>query len=222
MNKIITRKLLVFPNCNAKEKMNVDRTKIEIKNENNEIVKWEPLSDNTSIGCGINSLTFLGVFTREIGVKLTKNISFRGTSFAEIMYFLNEIGNTPQNLKEYITDVTTIEKLTDFLNILFSEIPGNTCVIAKLNRPNNILGHTIIFSKQKDGDIDKLYTIDPQIGKIWERNTVTSDEKIFNVWNKNPENRIISVSLIFVESSPNSHISPTKTKDIVFPQLKRM
>lgn len=212
-------KMLVFPSCNAKEKMNIDRTKIEIKNENNEIVKWEPLNDNTSIGCGINSLTFLGIFTREIGVKLANNISFMGTTFAEIMYFLNEIGNNPHNLKEYITDVTTVEKLTDFLNILFSEIPENTCVIAKLNRFTNGLGHTLIFSKQKDGDIDKLYTIDPQNGKIWERNTVTSDEKIFNVWNKN---QIISVSLIFVESSPNSHISPTKTKEFLFPQLKRM
>jgi len=215
-------KLLVFPNCNAKEKMNIDRTKIEIKNENNEIVKWEPLSDNTSIGSGINSLTFLGVFTREIGLKLTKNISFTATSFAEIIYLLNEIGHKPQKLKEYITDVTTIEKLTDFLNILFSEIPENTCVIAKLNHPANGLGHTVIFSKQKDGDTDKLYIIDPQIGKIWERSAESGDEKIFNLWNKNTENKIISVSLIFVEPSPDTHISPTKTKAIVFPELKRM
>lgn len=215
-------RLLVFTNCNAKEKMNYNKTKIEFKNKQNKIVEWKPLTDKTSIGCGINSLTFLGVFTRELGIKLVNNINFTGTSFIEMMYYLKEISDKPTNLKEYVTDVTTVEKLTDFLNTLFSEMPENTCVIAKLNRGQDILGHSVIFSKQKEEGVNTLYTIDPQLGSIKKRDPLTSDIKIFNAWNKDPQHKFISVSLIFEESLPNSIISPIKVKKITFPQLNRI
>lgn len=43
------------------------------------------LLNNRNLGCGINSLTYLGIFTRRQGENLVNVVNARGTTFDEMM-----------------------------------------------------------------------------------------------------------------------------------------
>jgi len=210
MAEVTNPRLLVFSDCNAREKMK------DKKNDN--VETWEPLSDDKSIGCGINSLTFLGIISKEIGKKIVKNIPKNvGTPFTFLMYYLMEISKRSTNLKEIRSDVSTLENTTKFLDALFNTLPDGCCVIATLNRNIGTLNHTIVFSKQKDDTgMDCLYKIDPQVGKLKKR---IDDTTIFNTWERM---NVVSVSLLFEDSLPSSIYSPKTYRNLTFNSLNKM
>jgi hypothetical protein len=165
--------LSVLQNCNMDERYKT----------------WKgPLLKNKNIGCGINALTFLDVFTRDEGEQLVKIINKRGTSFEEMMNMVfNKNKTTPQTLIEYSID--TLDNVKDFFENLKNMLPNNSCTIAKLMRyPDNgtpvkcnggslTSGHSIVFSKNNN----KLYYIDPQQEKLKE----SEDYNLtFKVWSK--------------------------------------
>jgi len=210
MSVVTSPRLLVFSDCNAREKM---KDKMDDK-----VKSWKPLSDDKSIGCGINSLTFLGIISEDVGKKIVKNIPRNiGTPFTFLMYYLMEISKRSTNLKEIRSDVSTLQNTTQFLDALFNALPDGCCVIATLNRNIGTLNHTIVFSKQKDDNgIDALYTVDPQVGKLKKR---IDDTKIFDAWNSN---NIVSVSLLFEDSLPSSMFSPKTHRNFTFHNLNKM
>ena len=168
-------KLLVFNNCSGEASFN----------------EWEntggTLLGNKSIGCGINSLCFLGIFTKELGQHLVRNILPTGTTFLEMMYYLTEISNTKVILTEHNFNIKTQQDLTNVLNAIYETMPENTCTVVKLNRPGGVLGHSVVFSRENN----QLYTIDPQDVKMWKRQ---DDSKLFNAWQNQ---RYLSLSVIF-------------------------
>lgn len=181
----MTDKLLIFSNCQGIARFD----------------EWEKtggtLLGNKSIGCGINSLCFLGVFTKELGEHLVKNILPSGTTFLDILYYLNELSSSKVIYTEHVYNLSTLPDLTNTLNLLHQLMPENSCTIVKLNRPSDMLGHTIVFSKENN----ILYTFDPQAMKKWERRDDTHDSSIFSAWKA--ENHI-SLSAVFDSSSISS------------------
>jgi hypothetical protein len=127
------------------------------------------LLGNKNLGCGINSLTYLGVFTRAEGESFVKILNERGTTFTELMnYVYNKNGQRPQFC--FYFDISNLENARVFTRTLESYLCDNCCTIAKLMRyPDEATvaplcngvrltsGHTIIFSK-RNGIIN---TIDP-------------------------------------------------------------
>jgi hypothetical protein len=142
----MTDKLLIFSNCQGIARFNA----------------WEEtggtLLGNKSIGCGINSLCFLGVFTKELGEHLVKNILPSGTTFLDILYYLNALSSSKVIYTEHVYNLSTLPDLTNTLNLLHQLMPENSCTIVKLNRPSDMLGHTIVFSKEND----ILYTLNEE------------------------------------------------------------
>lgn len=136
-------KMAAFLNCNAE----------------NRVVQWPgPLNGDSSVGCGINALTFLGLLSMTEGTQLQVQIASQGgTSFGTIMkYILNKL-HIEGTLAEAVFPVNSEG---DVHNILF-EINANMfpdqCIIVRLNRASGA-GHAIVFSKT-----DVLRTIDPHI-----------------------------------------------------------
>ena len=178
-------RLSYLKNCNSKERMN------------EWIRSGGTLRNNRTIGCGINSLTFLGVFTRQEGESYVDRICSSGTPFVEMMRYVKKYNNNNIDYQEVIFDISTDQLKVDFLNKLTDILPNNSCTVAKLNRLRDISkrpvpcqnftkGHSIVFSKENE----ELFTIDPQINFIKKRD----DSKLIPSWNKNC---YISVSLIF-------------------------
>ena len=147
------------------------------------------LNNNYIIGCGINSLVYLDVLTRENGEKLIETIEVRGTTFRELMaYVFKEKYNV--TLSAYrlpINDEFDVIAYIDFLN---NNLYDNCCTIAKYMRYddedekqlyNSSLtpGHTIIFSKQNG----ILHTVDP-LQKTDRVTTTLLAEKIYKVLKK--------------------------------------
>ena len=190
--------LSYLPNCNGQYRMQ----------------KWKEsggtLKQNTNLGCGINSLTFLGVFTRKDGEYYVENIGNNGTSFIDMMKHVSIFNKNQITYQEIIFYFDTDDSIPLFLDKITLMLPENSCTVAKLNRDKDRTkrpslcktfteGHSIVFSKEKG----ILYTIDPQQMKILERN----DSKIIKSWSSNC---YISVSLIFQPKYYNTPIQPIK------------
>ena len=164
------------------------------------------LLNNRNLGCGINSLTYLGIFTRQQGEALVNVVNARGTTFDEMMnYVFNRTGGNPQYKLQ--SSIRTQQDVQNFINELTTLLCEGCCTIAKLmrypdNSENPLLcngdaltsGHTIVFSK--NGGI--LYATDPQQGTrrrsdnaaaaytAWRRNCYQEAHLMFNI---QPDNR---------------------------------
>ena len=146
-------KLLVFKNCNAIEKFREWE------------ITHEPVLQKNSIESCINTLCFLGVFTKEVAEHFTKNVVTVNTSFIELMYYLKELSFITADYTEIINTIQTVENLTMFLDELYRAMPNNSCTIANINRSTGNSNIAIIFSKIHD----KLYIIDVQNHQMLER-----------------------------------------------------
>jgi hypothetical protein len=146
-----------LPNCDSKKRMDAWRA------------SGGALLGNKNIGCGINSLVFLGVFTRKEGDDLVRIINPRGTTFLEMMNFVAaRSGGNIQ--REVIFPITTVAQVQDFISHIKRNLGNNSCTVAKMMRyPDNstpvyckgILytsGHSVIFGVENN----TLYAIDPQ------------------------------------------------------------
>ena len=164
------------------------------------------LLNNRNLGCGINSLTYLGIFTREQGERLVNIVNARGTTFDEMMnYVFNRNGGNPQYRLE--GNIRTVDRVQNFIDHLTNILCEGCCTVAKLMRyPDNsqnpplchgealTSGHTIVFSK--NGGI--LYATDPQQGtrrrsndaaaafRAWQRQCYQEVHLMFNI---QPDNR---------------------------------
>jgi hypothetical protein len=130
------------------------------------------LLGNKNLGCGINSLTFLNVFSREEGEKLVKILDKRGTTFKEMMDFVMRQRNIPPQMLVAIP-IHTLEEVKIFIKNIKYQLGKNACTVAKLSRYSDYYeeipvsykgltsGHSVVFSVVED----KLYMIDPQIVK---------------------------------------------------------
>jgi len=150
------------------------------------------LLNNRNIGCGINSLTFLGVFTRQQGENLVRVINRRGTTFQEMMnYVFNSNGGNPQF--ERRIDIRNLQQTQSFIDFLQTTLPNGSCTIVKMLRyddntpPERVplfngsaltSGHSIIFSKDEEG---VLHAIDPQQGTHRRSDDAS---RAFNAWSR--------------------------------------
>ena len=146
------------------------------------------LLGNKNIGCGINSLVFLGVFTRKEGDDLVRVINPRGTTFSEMMNYVaaRSGGNTQ---REVIFPITTVAQVQDFISAIKRNLGENSCTVAKMMRyPDNstpvyckgllyLSGHSIIFGVENG----TLYAIDPQNDTFYESENA---EKALKAWGK--------------------------------------
>jgi len=149
------------------------------------------LLNNRNLGCGINSLTYLGVFTRQQGNALVNVVNARGSTFNELMdYVFNNNGRNPQFMFHF--NVDTLDNVINFINILTQLLCENCCTIVKFMRyPDDTphenaplcggeyltSGHTIIFSKNNN----VLWAIDPQQGT---RRRSDDPARAFAAWNR--------------------------------------
>jgi hypothetical protein len=159
----------------------------------NRYEKWNkeggPLLGNQNIGCGLNALAFLGVFTRAEGEHLVRIINPGGTSFAEMISFVFRWSKHPIFEGTYpVTtqqDIMALEMLlTDAENPFLS--PGH-CTVAKFMRyadgaPPKICngqhltsGHSVVLSNIGG----KLTVIDPQQKTFREHKS----DKALKAWN---------------------------------------
>jgi hypothetical protein len=138
-----------------------------------------------NIGCGINCLTFLGVFTRVQGEDLVRNINQNtGTSFTEMMNYVRRVNiarrqNDP-SFTAYNQHLQMIpidgDNLRHFIVTIRAMLGTNSCTIAKLmrhpfdtNNPINCrgsnltAGHSVVLSVQQNSIYNNsLLIIDPQ------------------------------------------------------------
>lgn len=180
-------------------KLAVLRNCVSDKRFNRQKLTGGALLGRKDLGCGLNALAFLSVFSRKQGEFLIKNIKPTGTSFLEIMNFVTSLNGYKTEFKEISVDISNPHKIISFFNELYNQMPENSCTIAKLMRNPNInqrspkcrnftIGHSLIFSKEGG----KLYTIDPQQGTKRERKQ-NSDEKVIKSFQNNC---YISVKLV--------------------------
>ena len=192
-------KLAHLPNCDVDERFE----------------KWKrdggTLLENKKLGCGINSLTFLGVFNRAQGEQIIKQIS-KGTSFIEMMNYVS-LYNKNVAYQEIIFHIGNAKQIINFITCLKYFLPDNCCTIAKFNRNKKIVmrgkltdGHSVVFSKTNN----EITTIDPQLlTKRIFNETKEFVEKILNVWSK--QQYYETVSLIFQpKTHKNKHIHKIK------------
>ena len=73
------------------------------------------LKGNTRIGCGLNSLTFLGIFTYEQGEQLVEQVTNEGTNFLEIMQYVAKFNNKSNtSYIEFLHPLDNLEQVTAF------------------------------------------------------------------------------------------------------------
>jgi len=169
------------------------------------------LLGNLNLGCGLNSLTFLGVLSRPKGEALVSIVNQKGTSFLEMMNYVYTFHQGSVNLSERSIPITTEAEVQQFLNILLQDLPDNSCTVAKLmrypdNTPPHLVpqckglvltsGHSIVFSKNRNPvtGLDEISAIDPQQMKL--RNNIKANTS-FPAWNNQC---YVSVSLIYGNS----------------------
>jgi hypothetical protein len=138
--------------------------------------KWlGPLNGNNKIGCGINILKFMD----EIDENTANNLYIyatttgQGTPFNFIVdWFNKKMRNNKINVRvyEYIFNIGTVNKFTNFFNYLFSVLINNTCIMVKFNRDiskakqrNLTPGHYVLISKHDD---NTLWTYEPIYSNI--------------------------------------------------------
>jgi len=171
---------------------------------------WEVagrIKGSEKIGCGINALTFLGVFTRYQAETLVEQIRPWGTSFSEMMNYVLLANSRKYNYIERRIPFITDEDYVSFLNEIEENLRmyHQPATIVKLNRNDDVFsrrkscqtyspGHTIVFTLDSSG---KLVTIELQIPKWLPRD----DEKIIKTWKANC---YISASLMYVTSRRNA------------------
>jgi hypothetical protein len=178
--------LYVYSQCNAADRFE----------------KWKSdggtLENNVNIGCGINALTFIGVFSRSTGKKLVRELMdtseqapSTGTSFLKMMQFVADFSKNGTKLTEVITNVTTFHQMEQFIMNVDASIGLNSCMIVKFNRSNTgeVAGHSFLFSKDNAG---VLWVVDPQTVHM---KPLTPDNirKFYDKWSKT---NIISASVI--------------------------
>jgi hypothetical protein len=132
-----------------------------------------PLANDRTIGCGINALTFLGLFTRDEGnriVEVLRKSEHRdnGTSFQTMMnYVVTKHKNKKRVINDYTFDISTHENMRLFLDLMTLNLGKNACTVVKLNRSvvcpvtstGLTPGHTIVLSTDSSGN---LSIVDPQ------------------------------------------------------------
>lgn len=189
--------LVVLNGCNGAERFNA------WKETGGALLKRKDL------GCGLNSLTFLGIFTRSQGEALMGRIGPMGTSFQEI---LNHVTIANNNEFVYIAGTHSImntDEKENFVNYLRDNMPANTCTIVTLNRHPNKLqrnekckkvtpGHSLIFSKDSN---NALITIDPQ----QENYRPQDNAKMFKSWETQC---YISATMVYVLHQDNRVLAP--------------
>lgn len=151
--------------------------------------KLGALGGEKSIGCGLNALAFLGIFTREQGLALLSELKARddghGTSFREMMSFVFKAGSHDITQHEY--DITTLEGIHLFEQDMKSRLRDGSCTVIKLlripetNERNEsmdgkveLTGHSVVLSKVHG----EIILIDPQQGKLKKHDSV----KALKVW----------------------------------------
>ena len=140
-----------------------------------------------TIGCGINCLTFIGIFTRVQGEALVRNIitnQIQGTSFTEMMNYVRAVNLSRIMFSPTIYDqhmqffsINTSDNLKNFIITIRRMLAPNSCTVAKLMRhavdTNNTVncgkqnltaGHSVILSVQQTSQYNNsLLIIDPQL-----------------------------------------------------------
>jgi hypothetical protein len=168
-------------------------SKLSNCNPNKRMEEWRrtggALLGNKNIGCGINSLTFLGVFTRKQGEQLVSIINPRGTTFLDMMNYVarQKNGNTQ---REVIFPISTVNEVQEFIYAIKTSLGENSCTVAKMmrypdNSNNPVLcngvsytsGHSIIFGVEND----TLHAIDPQQNSFRASEDATA---AFNSWQR--------------------------------------
>ena len=163
--------LLAFNQCNAKEKF----------------ADWlrsgGTLLKNQNIGCGINTLSMLGVFSRKDGEEMVSELASdpqrRGTSFFEIMQYVFHRNGRNYPMNELTGYIDTPSRLRHFFQWLYIKMGVDTCIIVKFNRDlqPDVLGHTVLIHKDVTGSMT-IY--DPQAER--EIPLVADTTPLFNTW----------------------------------------
>ena len=154
---------------------------------NKQIQEWEPLDKNHQepVDCAINVLHFFNIIDKEdIAGQLSKlkNVTKKGTLYAEIIYFLN------QKYKDYKFKIKRIDTNEYFIKLL-NEIPLKNGIISLLGRTE--MGHANIIAKNNNNII---YILDPQQNSHFQLNSDYS-----NLNNFINDNKYNSFSTIFVK-----------------------
>ena len=155
------KRLLILPNCNA-----------DVRCEH-----WVgALNGEQTKGCGINVLRFMSEMSEEHAQRGLQEAmaSGQGTPFSIVVNWFNykyqktnknqSINPFKRSLHQYVIaeeviDISSIEALTNYFNILLSQLPPNACTIVKINRhpdprqrPGNLTsGHYVLMSKDAAG-----------------------------------------------------------------------
>ena len=175
------QRILILPNCNAAAKC----------------PRWlGALNNVTTIGCGINALMFMDEIDEQNAQKGFNHASQgKGTPFSDIVkWFDNKVKTLPGahpsvSVKEIKYSIGTKEHLEGFFRTVFIEMPENSCIIVKYNRPDKFLqhnnltpGHYVVLSKE----VNKLFTYEP-LTSTWnncnkrELKNLTVSDNFFNV-----------------------------------------
>lgn len=146
----------MYADCNAADRME----------------KWRAsggtLNNNRNIGCGINTLTFLGVFDRATGQRmvtaLASDPASTGTSFLDIMRYVTRhagLAQRGERINELAGYINTTVLLREFISWIDAALPINACTIIKTNRDlaGELPGHSFVISKDSAGT---MYVVDPQ------------------------------------------------------------
>jgi hypothetical protein len=193
--------LAVLPNCNASIKCND---------------LWvSALNNNTNIGCGINILVFMSEINDDnANIGLTQAAhSGEGTAFHYIVdWFNKKIQSINQNTSKIFVekqrDISTIEGLSGFFNLMTYFLVPNSCTIVKLNRNenpnlrpyNSTPGHYVLLSKEYNGDI---ITYEPIYSRRGACNSRTYKGTVSpNFFKTFIEQGYISASLLGVVNNP--------------------
>jgi len=160
---------------------------------------------NDVIGCGIQSLIYLGIINYKDGVKIIDNMDKGkeewGTSFEKLLKYISVVSNS--NFYEKNFSITNKEQMTECMEFINNGLDNNECTIVRYNRLSDdserdemcgellSAGHSAVISKSND----KLIYIDPQTGKRVER---FNDEKFFKIFQD--RGCYVGISIAVVES----------------------
>jgi hypothetical protein len=141
------------------------------------------LLKNPNIGCGINTLTMLGVFSRKYGEEMVRGLASdpqrRGTTFFQIMQYVFHRNGRNHPMNELTGYIDTPSRLNHFFQWLYLKMGVDTCIIVKFNRElqPDVLGHTVLVHKDETGSMT-IY--DPQAER--EIPLTVDSTPLFNSW----------------------------------------
>ena len=203
--------LFYILNCNIVDRLNAW------------ITSGGTLLRNKRMGCGLNSLAFLNVITRETGEQLLNEIDLRtGTTMDQIMNLIKlKFHQQNQELitREYPISVNSLDNFHKFIANIKIELPNDSCTYAKMMPPFNFDpnpkkkfrgGHTILFCKDVQG---YLSSIDPHQESGCYLNT---PEEINNFFYNKVSSFYVYISLIYgrlvVPPVPTASFKSRKTR----------